>query len=226
MTRFSEVSGPRRELLDRIRRAGTHTVDELVTEVGWSKNTVRTHLLKMEQQGLIERVPVESNRPGRPPLAYRVAPAALGAFPTNDGELLTALINFLHDNGAQELLETFFQRVWTARDDELRAALNSIENPKLKDRLQALEVVLEQNHFLPSIEPQPQKDGPSPALTIRECNCPYPAAIRATHMPCELEAKFLTRVVGLPPTSIKLKSTESEPCIFQWASIPELIDED
>ena len=222
MTAWPQVSGSRRQLLDRIRRMGTRTVDQLVADVGLAKNTVRTHLLKMEQLGLIERISVGTRQPGRPPLAYRVGPAGIDTFPRSEGELLTALIAFLQENGAQDLLEAFFQRVWDARRGELEGALATIRGRGLKARLRALHEVLDRNHFMPVIEISSSSSSGRRGdrkLTIRECNCPDSSAVRATRLPCELEAQFLGHVVGTPPTSVRVRTTDAEPCIFEWESL-------
>lgn len=231
MVTLIELPEVRRTLLETIKRHEVRTVDELVSDIGLSKNAVRTHLLKLEAQGLIERQMLSSEHPGRPRLAFRLGVSGIEAFPKSDGELLTALLNFLSEKGHEAIIEAFFQQVWLTREREFEALLARVNNPKLEDRLSTLQAVLEKHHFLPNIEMSsvdshsPSKTSPTVnprscqqtmKLSIRECNCPYPAAVRATRWPCRLESAFLGKIVGHPPSKVQIQKSPNEPCIFEW----------
>lgn len=206
------LSKPRRALLDLIKRSGVTTIDEAVRAVSSSKNTVRSHLLKLEELGLVERVQVEGQHRGRPPLAYRVCERAQDAFPTDDGEVLTGLISHLCAHGHKDLVDGFFESMWQARQDEYaRGLAGQLGDPeRLSTRLRVLKEVLELHHFMPEVQWQGDR------LSVKECNCPFPAAVRASRAPCRLEAQFLGHVVGRPPDHVRYSDATSSPCAFVW----------
>ncbi|MCA9550659.1 MAG: DeoR family transcriptional regulator [Myxococcales bacterium] len=207
-----ELSEPRRALLELVKRAEVVTVDEAVAATGGSKNAVRAHLLKLEEDGLLERVSVDAGQRGRPPLAYRVAARAKDAFPTDDANILTGLLGFLEARGERDLVDGFFASMWKVREAEYEVALAKQRGApeEVETRLTALSRVLERHHFMPRVEVD------ADAVRVSECNCPFPASVRATRAPCRLEAELLGRVVGAPPDRVRYARSVSTPCVFEW----------
>ncbi len=208
-------SAPRRTLLEFVKRRGAVTLDEAVAALGLSKTAVRGHLLRLEELGLLERIAASTDRPGRPPLAYRVSAQGERLFPSSDSAALTALLVFLAESGAGALLETFFAGLWAARRAEYQAELARGDGDALPDRLRALSAVLERGHFMPRVS----HDGGC-GVTVRECHCPLPAAVRATRLPCEMEARFLAGVIGAEPQSVRYASPEAPGCVYRFGDMP------
>jgi len=212
MRRLAE---PRQALLTHIKREGQVTVDQAVAHLGASKNTVRMHLLELERRGLLERVEAEAQGRGRPPLTFRLSPSAGARFPKSDGQVLTQLLTYLEARGAEDLVIGFFEQMWQERraDYEIELEARGQDAGALEARLDALIAVLEAHHFMPRSELEGGR------LRIHECNCPFPAAVRATRVPCQLEARFLEEVIGYAPSRVHIATSEAERCRFEWDDV-------
>ncbi|WP_279322851.1 helix-turn-helix transcriptional regulator, partial [Rhodothermus marinus] len=109
-------------------------------------------------------------------------------FPNRDGMLLGRLLDFLKEEGAEELLRRFFERYWDERLQAARQRLTSAQTPEA--RLAALRDFLEEEGFMPEIVVSEQ------GVEIRECNCPFAETVRHTRLPCYLEARFFEQLLG------------------------------
>lgn len=171
----------------------------------------------MERDGIVERVAVEAEGPGRPPAAFRLTESGAMMFPTADDALLSRLLRFLDAEGAGELIAAFFEEVWSERLRELLEALGTddVNSVGIDERLSALESVLADRSFMPAIERTGRSDG-SEVVTVRECNCPFPAAARASRVPCRLEIDFVSKALGTCPRSLSIADDRAGTCAFEF----------
>ncbi len=84
----------------------------------------------------------------------------------------------------------------------------------MKARLSQLQKLLEQNDFMPRIERRARAG--EKLVVVRECNCPLPAAVRATNIPCRLEAEFLAEAVGGTPVATHVAANRADTCRFEF----------
>lgn len=191
MTTQSPTATARDIALELMKRNGPQTLNEVAESLGLSRTATRAHLLKLEGNGLIARVAAQDERRGRPPLTYRLTTAGDRLFPTDDGDVLSALLDFLKDQGREPLITAFFEDLWERRmrefEDEL--TLHDAAGHDFNARLLALTRVLDRGHFMPLLE----TDGA--CVRVSECHCPLPAAVRSTRIPCRLEAEFIARAL-------------------------------
>lgn len=176
-------SDTKRRLLELIKRRGRLTLEQAAAGTGLRRPTLRQHLMQLERDGLVQRA-VERGRRGRPRLLYRLTPAGEQFFPKRDGELLARLLRFLEDEGAKDLLQRFFEEYWNERLEEVRRRLARVATRTLEERLAVIRDFLEAEGFMPEIVVSEE------GVEIRECNCPFPKAVRHTRLPCYLEARF------------------------------------
>ena len=213
----SRISESRWTILTLLRRRGVLSIDELVEASGLSKTATRSHLVRMERDGEVERRAADTTGPGRPPAVFGLTELGASAFPSHDDDVLFRLLGFLEDRAENELITEFFTELWNART---RALLDDmgIEAPmeaSLDDRISALDAMLTQQSFMPEIRRTPCEDG-SETITVRECNCPLPAAARASRVPCRLEVEFLAKVLGARPRSVSIARTRDGACDFEF----------
>lgn len=182
-------SDTRRELLQLVKRKGSLSLDEAMEALDMARTTVREHLLRLERKGLVERSTERQGR-GRPSLRYTMTPKAKILFPSRDGELMGRLLAFLNEEGAEELVGTFFEDYWNERTRRVKQKLEDVGEDDLEKRLELLAEILEEEGFMPQIE---RGEG---TITIRECNCPFPESVKQTHIPCKLEAAFYETLFG------------------------------
>ena len=174
-------SDTRRELLQIIKRRGSLSVDEAMEALDMARTTVREHLLQLKEKGLVEQS-VEREGRGRPRHRYAMSRRAKMLFPSRDGELMGELIQYLRDQGAEDLVETFFETYWDARTAAVKDELQEADT--LDDQLTVLRQILEAEGFMPDVH---REEG---QVTVRECNCPFPESVKHTDAPCRLEEQF------------------------------------
>lgn len=207
MTRAGQ--DPKATILEALRRRGSLTTDRLVEATGLSKTATRAHLLALERDGLIARETAVRDGLGRPPVAFRLTTKGGALFPTRDPELLAGLLAFLEREGAQRWVERFFGEVWEERRERWKLR----EGAPLAERVAALEELLAANDFMPVVELVRSAQGKA-RVRVRECNCPLPAAVRATKIPCRLEGKFLADVLEGRLCSAQTARDRSQTCQF------------
>lgn len=181
-------SDSKRSLLLLMKRRGDVSLDDAVEATGLARTTLREHLTALERDGLVERRTRRQGR-GRPSLRYRLAAAGDRLFPARDGVLLREMIAFLDREDQTDLVERFFSQYWEHRTREVQNRLAAVEPGDVSTRLEVLRRVLQEQGFMPEIETVGEE------VVIRECNCPFPEAVRATRLPCRLEARFFERVL-------------------------------
>ncbi len=208
--------GPRQTVLDLLRRRGAASIDSLAAQLRLSKTATRAHVLKLEKDGFVRRIEAEPDGPGRPQVRFTLTERGGAAFPTADADVLERLLAFLESEGQARLTKKFFEELWSERRSLLLEILNTDAFAKvsLKKRLRHLERLLEQSHFMPRIECSTRGEGR--LVVVRECNCPLPAAVRATKIPCQLEAEFLADVVGGSALEARIATGRADTCTFQF----------
>lgn len=205
-------SETKRQLLLLLKRRGQLTLDEAEAATGLTRPTLREHLTQLERDGLVRRSTERRGR-GRPRLLYRLTSAGAQLFPNRDGVLLGRLLEFLKEEGAEELLRRFFERYWTERLQAARQRLASAQTPEA--RLAALRDFLEEEGFMPEIVVSEQ------GVEIRECNCPFAETIRHTRLPCYLEARFFEQLLGREAVRVAYIPDGSPACSYAFDSPPE-----
>jgi predicted ArsR family transcriptional regulator len=183
---LSLLDGARRSLLDLIKRQGSISIDDATERVKLAKTTVRQHLLQMEDQGLIRRS-YDKQQPGRPKVVFELSEAGQRLYPTQEPALLRELLEFLDKDGQHSAMERFFEEYWKKRRKRFEEILESLGGrTDTRARAEALMRLLEAEGFMPHLA-----QGPGRKLTVRECNCPFQEAVRATRLPCKLESEFI-----------------------------------
>ena len=181
-------SQSRRDLLTLIKRRESISLDQAEEATDLARTTIREHLGQLERDGYVERHTVKQGR-GRPSLRFELTRDGEALFPTQAHEMLEKLIAFVQESGHEELLEQFFSRYWEERLREARFRMNSLAEGDLEARLATLRDILDDQGFMPELELSDEE------ITVRECNCPFPEAVKNTRLPCELEARFYEQLL-------------------------------
>jgi len=182
------LSDSQQKLLDLVKRHGELTVAGAVDQLDLATTTVRQHFSALEEEGLVDRTERAEGR-GRPTAYFSLSDAARQLYPSNDGTVLSELLNYLSREGYHRAIDDFFQEYWNRRRRELRERLEAADAETLEERLDVLSDFLREQGFMPEIEID------EATVTIRECNCPLRGSVESTRLPCRLEAEFLEQVV-------------------------------
>lgn len=199
-----KVTGTRSTILEYLKLHGVQRIDDITAALSLSKSTVRAHLLLLEEDALIERHFLAADGPGRPALAFDLSADGHSQFPNDEGSVLTGLLTFLKENSQESLIQQYFTSLWTQRSRELeRLAGAPLDTLTLQERQTVVLKLLGQHGFMPELITD-EDDANTTHFVMRECHCPFPAAIRATRIPCRLERAFLSKSLGQPVASVDL----------------------
>ncbi|MDT0631566.1 transcriptional regulator [Rubrivirga sp. S365] len=206
-------AGTKGELLLLMKRRGEVSLDDAQAATGLTRPTLRQHLGGLERDGLVVRSTQRQPR-GRPSLRYALDPSAETLFPSRDGLLLGRLLDYLLDRGEDDMVRDFFERYWDERLRDVQARLRQVPAGDDAGRLAALGDVLREQGFMPEI----RRNG---SVTIRECNCPFPEAVKRTRLPCRLEAAFYERLFDDPIERVTYIPDGFAACTYEFAEPPE-----
>ncbi len=101
----NDLSGAKRRIIERLKRADTCTTPELAAEFGITDTAIRQHLEALEGAELVERVIAPSSGRGRPPVHWRLAPSASSLFADRHSDLTVELIASIRSALGEEALE-------------------------------------------------------------------------------------------------------------------------
>ena len=203
------LSDTRLAIVNLAKVRGGITASQAVDATGLSKSTIREHLHRLEELGLVESTADRSGR-GRPSHLYSLTDLGERLFPSRDGEVARELVAFLHEKGEADLITEFFETFWRHRRQEfrLRCELDGAET--LAEKLDVLDTLLDEQGFLPDIE---LDDGD---VTICESHCPFSETVKATGIPCRLEAEFMESIVGAEPHRVTFRPDGASACTYTF----------
>jgi predicted ArsR family transcriptional regulator len=147
-------------------RSATRTVNDLAAALGLSDNAVRTHLDRLERDGLVHAT---GTRPGvrKPNITYGLTPEAERLFPKMYGPALRQLLNVLVECLPAKKLDEIIRATGRRIAAEHRSAIKA---KKLHDRVKEAMAVLTEGGG--ACEPE-KVDG---RLIVRCYDCPLTIA--------------------------------------------------
>src|SRR5215207_5536234 len=164
-------SGPprivRREILERLRRDGPSSPDQLASAIGASRTGVLQQLRALEETHFVSRQTVRHGV-GRPRHLYDVTPDAQELFPSNYDGLAEGLLAAIGAVGGEALIEQIFQARRRQIGDRVRRELDERvgADAPLMDRVRALAVLQDEQGYL--ADATIDGDG---TIRLREHNC-------------------------------------------------------
>jgi len=179
----------RERILEILKLNGQATVDELSRELVLTPVTIRHHLEVLRSEGLV--APPQARHgggPGRPQHVYRLAEEADAFFPKNYHDLADAMLAELEARIPPEEMDSFIEGV------AARMAAN-VDLPKdggFSARLEAALDFLNMVGHLASVEKK--KEG---MYLLHIANCPYERVARHRPQPCQIDARLISRLIGV-----------------------------
>lgn len=107
-----------------------------------ARTTGWEHLLQLKEKDLLTPTSEPQGR-GRPSHRYEMTRRAKVLSPSRDGELIGELVQFLTEEEAEDLVETFFERYWADRTEIVKRNLRSASPGELEQQLHILRGILE-----------------------------------------------------------------------------------
>lgn len=190
MDLHEQLSDTKRRLVERLKRVETATAPDLAGEFGLTDTAVRQHLEALEALGLVERSSARPVGRGRPPVRWRLAPAAAELFPDGHGELSVDLLEAVREVYGEEGV----QAVVTARTARQAAAYHRAIGPATEAPVAVRVARLADLRAAEGYLAEATSDGDTIVLT--EHHCPIRDAAGACHGFCQAELALFRDVLG------------------------------
>lgn len=184
------LNSSHQRLLEALKRLGSATTPTLAERVRLNVETVRHHLRRLDELGLVERAGTRTTGPGRPEVLHTLTAEAEALFPRREGEVLRALAEHLKQTGNEQLLESFFE---SYIDERRPAALARVAPLEGRERLEEVARILSELGFMAEAD-----TGDSGELHL--CHCPLRELVGATRIPCRAEMGFVAELLGTSPS--------------------------
>jgi predicted ArsR family transcriptional regulator len=182
----------RREILERLRRDGPASPDQLASAIGASRTGVLQQLRALEETHFVSRQTVRHGV-GRPRHLYDVTPAAQELFPSNYDGLAAGLLAAIGAVGGDSLIEQVFQARRRQIGDRMRRELDDRVGPGAPfiQRVRALGVIQDELGYLADAVVDP--DG---TIRLREHNCAIFDVAQGQRSACDAELDLFRDVLG------------------------------
>jgi len=202
-----DIDNAERQFLERLRRLGAATVQDIGDALQVTATAVRQRLSRLHGLGLIEREVQRAGR-GRPHHLYRVSEQALRVLGDNYNELALILWREFQKISNPETREALRQNI----QNSMAARFSSVsQGTTLQERLEILRSLMQEKGY--SVEIQ-DRDG-SPVL--RETNCPYHDLANDDRTICEMEEEVFSKLLGVPFKLTSCCQDASHHCEFEVA---------
>jgi predicted ArsR family transcriptional regulator len=182
----------RREILERLRRDGPASPDQIAAAIGASRTGVLQQLRALEQTHFVSRETVRHGV-GRPRHLYDVTADAQELFPSNYDGLAAGLLAAIGAVGGDALIEQVFQARRRQIGDRVRRELDGLVGPDapLTERARALAVLQDEQGYL--ADAVIESDG---TIRLREHNCAILDVAKGQHAACDAEIELFREVLG------------------------------
>jgi predicted ArsR family transcriptional regulator len=182
----------RREILERLRREGPASPDQIAAAIGASRTGVLQQLRALEETNFVSRQTVRHGV-GRPRHLYDVTADAQELFPSNYDGLAEGLLAAIGAVGGEALVEQIFQARRRQIGERVRRDLDERVGPDapLIDRVRALAVLQDEQGYL--ADAVIEGDG---TIRLREHNCAILDVARGQRSACDAELDLFREVLG------------------------------
>ena len=184
----NDLSGAKRRIIERLKRAESATAPELAAEFGLTDTAIRQHLEALEIAELVERVVAPSTGRGRPPVHWRLAPAASSLFADRHSDLTVDLIASIRTALGEDALP---QVVRTRAERQLANYLAQIEGATtVTEKVHRIaELRNAEGYLAEAIDGEGE-------VTLVEHHCPIRGAADSCVGLCTAELELFQKAVG------------------------------
>jgi predicted ArsR family transcriptional regulator len=185
-------------------RRGSQSVNELAAALGLTDNAVRTHLDRLERDGLVRP---SGKRPGmrKPTMTYNLAPEAEHLFPKAHAAILHHLLDVLKERMTPKKLDEIVRAVGHRIAPNYRPAVQAGRRTQLG--VQIIAVLRELGGFCES----EKQDG---KIVLRCFDCPLAPVVVGHPEVCRLVETLLSDVLGVPVQQ-RCRAEPSPQCVFE-----------
>ena len=184
----NDLSGAKRRIIERLKRADTSTAPALAAEFGLTDTAIRQHLEALEGAELVERVVAPSSGRGRPPVHWRLAASASSLFADRHSDLTVELIASIRSALGEEALEAVVRTRAERQLANYRGVLDGATN--MSERVHRIaELRSAEGYLAEAVE----GDG---HITLVEHHCPIQGAADSCAGLCSAELDLFQKALG------------------------------
>ncbi len=188
-----------------LQREPDLTIQEIADRIGISKMAVFKHIEFLENAGVLERK-VEKGKVGRPFYRFRLSETNSNQLVNSDSFMLQALLDYLSDNGNEEILNSFLKE---RQKKTIGRYLEVLRNTSGTDRIMKLAFLRKSDNYFPELK---QVDESTSELL--ELNCPILKVAMRNGYACTLENELFSRVLDADVESMHKKINGMGACKF------------
>ncbi len=183
----------RQQILNILRHRDVATVDEIVADLQLSRGsithvTVRHHLGKLKDEGLITSEQRGRNTPGRPQLIFLLTQHGQSSFPNNYQHLAQGLMAEMRKSLEPKQVNVIFEGLASSMAIEAQITATS-----LKDRLDEVVIYLNQHGYKASWE------NSHTGYLLHTYNCPYHDMHTKEFNLCGMDMSLISQLLGVVP---------------------------
>ncbi len=209
----------RQRILELLQQHEHGTVREIADWLAIKLPSLRYHLLALEEEGLIERVPLAlSGDAGRPPVVYALTTAGIKALPQCTPWLVKGLLDQLQIHTSSAQLDAAFRDMGHSLAREF--VTEPLEDLPLAKRLDAVSKVLSNRGYGASI--QTLEKGEHSQVLLQTRVCPYGELPLEHKGLCRLDRELVSELVGQPCTQDQVLALGDDRCTFIISSPDEI----
>jgi DeoR family suf operon transcriptional repressor len=185
--------GVRADLLVALKKAQPMTAHELGDRFGLTANALRRHLKALEEDGLV-RFAREVRGVGAPVYTYSLTAAGEALFPRSYVAVLATALDALRAQRGDEAVTSVLESEWQQLADEAGPLLNALP---LSERVALVaELLTSKGYMAESVDTA--SVGETTTTTLRIHNCAVREIVERFPEACEVEAKFVEQLLGVP----------------------------
>ncbi len=185
--------GVRADLLVALKKAQPLTAHELGDQFGLTANAFRRHLKALEEDGLV-RYSREIRGIGAPVFCYALTAAGEALFPRSYVAVLSTALDALRSQRGDEAVTGVLETEWQQLADEAGPVLRAL--PVGERVALVAELLTAKGYMAESV--LERTDSGTGGTTLRIHNCAVREIAQRFPEVCEVEAKFLEQLVGVP----------------------------
>lgn len=198
----------RSRILSILKAKGACSVDQIVDELSQLQGpithvTVRHHLARLLNEGIVASEPLSRSTPGRPQLLYKLTPHGESLFPNNFRLIADHLIHQIQETLPQEQINVIFEGV-----GHRLAQSAQISAQTMPERLD--QVVQHLNQLGYDADWEPQTEG----YLLHTYNCPYHRMDQDGTTLCRMDMAMLASMLGVVPRLVRRMSQGDSACSY------------
>ncbi len=201
----------RQRILELLQQREHGTAQEMADWLDIKLPSLRYHLLALEEDGLVERVPQAlPGHTGRPPVVYALTTAGIKALPHCTPWLVKELLGQLQMRTAPAQLDEVFRDMGHHLAREF--ASEPLDNLAFPERLDLASQVLSHRGYGASVKTI--VDGDESRLLLQTRVCPYGELPLKHEGLCKLDQELVSELVGQPCTRHEAMALGDDRCTF------------